>query len=171
LNSFMTESTVKKVNFDYILNEIKPITEYGLKAKLGAKPFLRGQEADLKTEFDKIRAFIELRQRRDIIDLLKHIKNILETIHRARSNQVLDEVELFEIKNFLISVDKMDKILRGISNTSIKLLQLTPLPQLYKKLDPACEKLNTFYIYDEYSQKLKGNPKVKKGRLKRLSVY
>jgi DNA mismatch repair protein MutS2 len=155
LNSFMTESTVKKVNFDYILNEIKPITEYGLKAKLGAKPFLRGQEADLKTEFDKIRAFIELRQRRDIIDLLKHIKNILETIHRARSNQVLDEVELFEIKNFLISVDKMDKILRGISNTGIKLLQLTPLPQLYKKLDPACEKLNTFYIYDEYSQKLK----------------
>lgn len=155
MNSFMTESTVKKVNFDYILNEIKPITEYGLKAKLGAKHFLRGQEADLKTEFDKIRAFIELRQRRDIIDLLKHIKNILETIHRARSNQVLDEVELFEIKNFLISVDKMDKILRGISNTGIKLLQLTPLPQLYKKLDPACEKLNTFYIYDEYSQKLK----------------
>ena len=86
---------------------------------------------------------------------MKHIKNILETIQRAKSNQVLDEVELFEIKNFLILVEKMDKILRGISNNDLKLLQLTPLPQLYEKLDPAHEKLNTFYIYDEYSQKLK----------------
>ena len=151
----MTENTIKNVNFDYIFNELKPITEYGVKAKQEAKPFVKGQEADLKTEFNKIRAFIESRQRRDIIDVLKHIKNILETIQRAKSNQVLDEVELFEIKNFLILVQKMDRILRGISNTDIKLLQLTPLPQLYKKLDPANEKLNTFYIYDEYSQKLK----------------
>jgi len=84
LNSFMSESTVKNVNFDYIFNEIKPITEYGLKAKQEARPFVRGQEEDLKTEFNKIRAFIESRQRRDIIDILKHIKNILGTIHRAK---------------------------------------------------------------------------------------
>ena len=155
MNSFMTENTIKNVNFDYIFNEVKPITEYGIRAKKEAKPFIKGQEADLKTEFNKIRAFIESRQRRGIIDILKHIKNILETIHRAKSNQVLDEVELFEIKNFLILVEKMDKILRGISNTELKLLQLTPLPQLYEKLDPAHEKLNTFYIYDEYSKKLK----------------
>ncbi len=151
----MTENTIKNLNLDYIFNEIKPITEYGIKAKQKAKPFIKGQEADLRTEFNKIRAFIENRQRRDIIDVLKHIKNITETIHRAKASQVLDEVELFEIKNFLILVQKMDKILRGISNNDIKLLQLTPVPQLYKKLDPADEKLNTFYIYDEYSQKLK----------------
>ena len=155
MNSFMTEKTVKNVNFDYIFNEVKPITEYGILAKQGAKAFIKGQEADLKTEFNKIRAFIENRQRRDIIDILRHIKNILETIQRARSSQVLDEVELFEIKNFLIQVEKLDKILRGISDNDIKLLQLTPLPHLYEKLDPANEKLNTFYIYDEYSQKLK----------------
>jgi DNA mismatch repair ATPase MutS len=151
----MTENTIKNVNFDYIFNELKTITEYGLKVKQEAKIFVKGQEADLKTEFNKIRAFIENRQRRDIIDVLKHIKNILETIERAKSNQVLDEVELFEIKNFLILIEKTDKILRGISATDIKLLKLTPLPQLYEKLDPAHEKLNTFYIYDEYSQKLK----------------
>ena len=155
INSFMTENTIKNVSFDYIFNEVKTITEYGIRAKQEAKPFIKGQEADLKTEFNKIRAFIETRQRRDIIDILKHIKNILETIHRAKNNQVLDEVELFEIKNFLSLVEKMDKILRGISNTELKLLQLTPLPQLYEKLDPAHERLNTFYIYDEYSQKLK----------------
>ena len=128
----MTENTMKNINFDYIFNEIRPITEYGIRAKQEAKPFIKGQEADLKTEFNKIRALIESRQRRDLIDVLKHTKNIFETIHRAKSNQVLDEVELFEIKNFLILVEKIDKILRGISDTDLKLLQLTPLPQLYE---------------------------------------
>jgi DNA mismatch repair ATPase MutS len=151
----MTENTIRNINFDYIFNEVKPITEYGIKTKQEAKPFVKGQEADLKTEYNKIRAFIVLKQRRDLIDVLKHIKNIHETIDRVKSNQVLDEVELFEIKNFLILVEKMDRILRGISIKDLKLPQLTPLPQLYEKLDPADEKINTFYIYDEYSEKLK----------------
>lgn len=151
----MTENTAKNINFDYIFNEVKPITEYGIKTKQEAKPFVKGQEADLKEEFNRIRAFIEIRQRRDIIDLLKHIKNILETLDRAKNNQVLDEVELFEIKNFLILVEKMDKILRTISYDGLKLELLSPLPQLYQKLDPVNEKLNTFYIYDEYSERLK----------------
>ena len=149
---FMTESTVKNINFDYIFNDIKTITEYGIKVKTEFKPFRIGQEADLKEEFNKIRAFIETPKRRDIIDVLKHIKNIYETLERAKSNQVLDEVELFEIKNFLIQTEKMGKILKILS---LKDLELSPLPQLYELLDPANEKLNTFYIYDEYSEKLK----------------
>ncbi len=148
----MTESTIKNINFDYIFNEIKPITEYGIKVKTEAKPFRIGQEADLKEEFNKIRAFIESSKRRDIIDVLKHIKNIYETLERAKANQVLDEVELFEIKNFLIQIERMDKSLKILA---MKDLKLTPLPQLYEMLDPANERLNTFYIYDEYSEKLK----------------
>lgn len=155
MKSFMSESTIRNINFDYIFNEVRPITEYGIKAKQTAKPFKQGQEEDLKSEFNKIRAFIEMRERRDIIDILKHIKNILETVDRAKNNQVLDEVELFEIKNFLSLVEKMDKILKRISAAGLKLSLLTPLPELYEQLDPAHEKLNTFYIYDEYSQKLK----------------
>jgi len=147
----MTENTIKNINFDYIFNEVKPITEYGIKKKQEAKPFIKGQEADLKKEFNKIRAFIENSKRRDIIDVLKHIKNINETLERAKNNQVLDEVELFEIKNFLIQLQKMDKILKIISIDDLK---LTYLPQLYDTLDPAHEKLNTFYIYNEYSEKL-----------------
>ncbi|MDF2616021.1 MAG: mismatch repair protein MutS, partial [Sedimentibacter sp.] len=115
MKRFMTENTAKNINFDYIFSEVKPITEYGIKKKQEAVPFLKGQEADLKNEFNKIRAFIENRKRRDIIDVLKHIKNIYETVERANKNQVLDEVELFEVKNFLIQVQRLDKILRGIS--------------------------------------------------------
>lgn len=148
----MTERTIKNINFDYIFNEVRPITEYGIKKKQEAKPFTKGQEADLKKEFNKIRAFIESDKRRDIIDVLKHIKNIFEILERAKNNQVLDEVELFEIKNFQIQSEKMDKVLKTIC---IDDLRLTPIPQLIDLLDPTHEKLNTFYIYDEYSEKLK----------------
>jgi len=84
----MTENTIKNINFDYIFNEVKPITEYGIKKKQDTKPFKIGQEADLRNEFNKIRAFIESEKRRDIIDVLKHIKNIYETLERAKNNQI-----------------------------------------------------------------------------------
>ena len=39
MKNFMTENTIKNINFDYIFNEVRPITEYGLKAKMEVKPF------------------------------------------------------------------------------------------------------------------------------------
>jgi DNA mismatch repair protein MutS2 len=158
----MTESTMKNINFDYIFNEIRPITEYGIKAKQEAKPFTKGYETELLEEFNKIEAFLDMKERRDAIDVLKHIKNIVETIERAKNNQVLDEVELFEIKNFLMQIDRMEKSLRGTLISIYEDLKLSPLPQLYKELDPANEKMYTFYIYDEYSEKLKDLRKKKK---------
>jgi len=151
----MTESTKKNINFDYIFNEIRPITEYGIKAKQEAEPFVKGQEAELLEELNKIEAFLEMSQRRDVIDVLKHIKNIYETIERAKNNQVLDEVELYEIKNFLMQVDRMEKSLRGTLISIYEDLKISPIPQLYKVLDPVNERMCTFYIYDEYSEKLK----------------
>ena len=155
MKNFMTESTKKNINFDYIFNEIKPITEYGIKTKQEAEPFVKGQEAELFEELNKIESFLEMSQRRDVIDVLKHIKNIYETIERAKNNQVLDEVELFEIKNFLMQLEKMEKSLRGTLISIYEDLKLSPIPQLYEVLDPANERMYTFYIYDEYSEKLK----------------
>jgi len=163
----MTENTIKNINFDYIFNEVRPITEYGIKKKQEANPFKRGQEADLRNEFNKTRAFIESDKRRDIIDILKHIKNVYETLERAKNNQVLDEVELFEIKNFQIQTEKMDKVLKTMSINDLK---LTPIPQIHELLDPAHERLNTFYIYDEYSEKLKNVRNEKKQLERNVSV-
>ena len=153
MTNFMTENTIKNINFDYIFDEVKPITEYGIKKKQEAKPFARGQEADLRNEFSKMKTFIESEKRRAVIDVLKHVKNIYETLDRAKNDQVLDEVELFEIKNFLIQTERLNKLLMTLSMDDLK---LSPIPQLTQLLDPAHEGLNTFYIYDEYSEELKG---------------
>ena len=163
----MTEYTAKNINFDYIFNEIKTITEYGSREKKKAKPFKRGQEAGLRKEFNKIRTFIESNKRREIIDVLKHVKNISETMNRVNGNQVLDEVELFEIKNFQIQTEKLGKMLKTISISDLKIILI---PQIHELLDPAHEKLNTFYIYDEYSEKLKDIRNEKKQTEKNIAL-
>lgn len=155
MKSFMTDDTKKNINFDYIFNEVRPITEYGIKTKQEAQPYLKGQERELNEELNKISVFFETKNKRDVIDVLKHIKNIYETIERAKNNQVLDEVELYEIKNFLMQIERMEKSLRGLPISLYEDLRVSPIPQLYEILDPANEKLNTFYIYDDYSENLK----------------
>lgn len=160
--SFMTEQTVKNINFDYIFDEIRPITEYGIKTKKESKPYLRGQENDLLKEFDRISLFVGSMERRNVIDVLRHIKNIYETIERAKNNQVLDEVELYEIKNFLIQADKLYKCIKNTGAAAYEDLKITPIPHLYEFLDPANERMNTFYMYDEYSENLKEIRKEKK---------
>jgi DNA mismatch repair protein MutS2 len=61
-----------------------------------------------------------------------------------------------------MQIDRMEKSLRGTLISIYEDLKLSPLPQLYKELDPANEKMYTFYIYDEYSEKLKDLRKKKK---------
>ena len=39
----MTEDTKKNTNFDFFIQEIKPITEYGIKEKQYAVPYARGE--------------------------------------------------------------------------------------------------------------------------------
>lgn len=155
MKNFMSDNTKRNINFDFILNEIKPITEYGIKTKKEAQPFVKGQEEELLIEFNKIRAFTDTKKRREIIDILKHIKNIQEIIVRAKNDQALDIVELFEVKNFLIQSEKLVKSLRGTLITIYDDLKITSLPQLNEILDPNDEKLYTFYIYDDYSKKLR----------------
>lgn len=155
MKNFMSENTKRNINLDYVLNDIRPITEYGIKEKQSARPFVKGQEEELLIEFEKIKLFSGTKKRREIIDILKHIKNIHEIMDRANKDQALDIVELFEVKNFLIQSEKLVKSLRGTLITIYEDLKIISLPKLTEILDPNDEKLNTFYIYDDYSKKLR----------------
>jgi hypothetical protein len=64
----MSEKTIKNLNFDFIFGEVRPITEYGIRVKKDARPFVKGQERELEEELHKIKSVIETNKRRDIID-------------------------------------------------------------------------------------------------------
>lgn len=166
IKEFITEDCKKNINFDFIFNEVKPITKYGINTKKNVQPFLPGQEEELLNELNKVEAFLNISKRRELIDILKQIRYIGETLQRAKNNVTLDEVELFEVKKFLVYVERLKKVidnlkidnvgksLRGTLISIYKDLEIKSLPDLYKLLDPADQKVMTFYIYDEYSEEL-----------------
>lgn len=152
---FITENCKKNINFDFILDQIKPITKYGLICKKSALPFTYGQEQELEIEFDKLEAFLNTDKRREIIDILNQIRYIAETLQRAKNGIVLDEIELFEVKKLLIYIEKLEKSLKSTHISKYKDLNVQALSKLYRLLDPANQRMMTFYLYAEYSDELK----------------
>ncbi len=165
---YITEITKKNINFDFLLDGIKPITKYGILCKDNSRPFLYGQEKELEDELNKVEICFKTEKRREIIDALKQVKYIRETLLRAKDNVILDDVELFEVKKFLVCIDRLKKSLRGVFLSKYDELELKSLPDLFKMLDPTEQNLMTFYIYDAYSEELKNIRKEK--REKELQV-
>lgn len=88
------------------------------------------------------------------------IKDIKNTVKRLEQKNLLDEIELFEIKNFVINANiiksNYDKLELNIDYINFKSCE-----EIINILDPDDLKLPTFKIYDSYSDKLKEIRKVK----------
>lgn len=81
------------------------------------------------------------------------VKNIKNTVIRLENKNVLDELELFEIKNFAINVNKIMKYYLQL-NINVDYINFKSLDKIVKLLDPDDLKLTTFQIYGAYSKRL-----------------
>lgn len=156
---FMDESTKESLDFQYILNNITPITPYGIMYKGRLKAFVIGEEKELMGELDKIESFLPYIDnkeiRRQFNNIFAHIKDLRTSVKRAMDGFILTEVELFEIKNFLFLIRDLNKL---IMTNSIKVFgdtEIIPIESLERELDPEDTGITTFYIYDAYSAELK----------------
>lgn len=81
------------------------------------------------------------------------VKNIKNTVIRLENKNVLDELELFEIKNFAINVNKIMNYYLQL-NINVDYINFKSLDKIVKLLDPDDLKLTTFQIYGAYSKRL-----------------
>ncbi|MDU3801740.1 MutS-related protein [Paraclostridium bifermentans] len=81
------------------------------------------------------------------------VKNIKNTIVRLENKNILDEIELFEIKNFAINVNKIMEYYSKL-NLNVDYINFKNLGKVVKLLDPDNLKLTTFRIYEAYSKQL-----------------
>lgn len=90
------------------------------------------------------------------IELLKNkfcnLKDILGTINRLSSNNILDDIELFEIKSLALLTNDVRTILL---NDEIQSVKLPDLDDVISVLDPDGFKICSFYVYDSYSEELR----------------
>lgn len=156
---FMDRETMESLDFQYILNRINVKTPYGNIYKNKMIPFVLGEEGELIEELKKIEGFIPYAKDEKLMEktegIFRHIKDLRPSIKRAREGGLLSEVELFEIKNFLFLIRELEDIISAYNISLTKDMEIKPIGNLEKLLDPESTGIATFYIYDSYSKELK----------------
>lgn len=149
--------TRRETGLDYVISSMNLNTPFGAKAIKEKKPFFPGQEEQLKRELDKVEDMMLLAKKSArVIDILMEtfmgIKDNTFTIERSQTG-TLSVVEIFEIKTLLLQMKKIKELLKDEKIPSEFVLEDTQV--LLDVLDPRGDRLNTFYIYDEFSGVLK----------------
>ena len=142
---------------DYILNKIKVQTPFGQKRKKELKVYKADDSSALSAHFDRLSALKSHMEKHPVTykkvrGIFAHFKSIDFTLERVYSLETLSVTELFEVKQFVLLVDKLVMLQDELCFSD---LTLTPLKEVISLLDPENIGINSFYIYDGYSDKLR----------------
>ncbi len=150
--------TKSETGFDFIIQNTNVQTPFGRKVLKELAPFMPGQEQQLRQELSKVETMLTVMKehpgKMEILDeIFMETKDISFTISRSSSN-TLSVIELFETKNYLIQMKRISDLLKDILHSIPKELLLADTTGLLDILDPRRDRINTFYIYDEFSENL-----------------
>ncbi|MCH4886946.1 DNA mismatch repair protein MutS [Acidaminobacter sp. JC074] len=139
------------------MNKIKVQTPFGLKRKKELKVYKADDSSALSAHLDQLEALKRHMEKHPVTykkvrGILAHFKSIELTLERIYSLETLSVTELFEIKQFVLLVDKLVMLQDELCFNDLKLI---PLRDVITLLDPEDIGINSFYIYDGYSDKLR----------------
>lgn len=156
---FLDSEQREQVGFSFVLEKLDLLTPYGVEEKKHIKPYGRANKFELMTEYENIdKVLSSLNENRIIFREIERcfykLKDIRASIKRCNNLITLDDVELFEIKSFgMLLGDFLDSFNK--LNLRIDCLRFHSLEGLVTLLDPEEKRIPTFYIYDNYSKRLK----------------
>ncbi|HKK95978.1 MAG TPA: hypothetical protein VJ916_06685 [Anaerovoracaceae bacterium] len=155
-----------ETGLDYVKSSINLNTPYGKKKLKDINPFFPGDEDSLKESLNDLENMIYLvknntKKVNTLSEVLMEIKENTYTIKRC-STSTLSVVEIFEVKSLLLQMRSINGIISNIESKIPEKFLLNDTEGLLDELDPRGDRLNTFYIYDEFSEKLKELRKSKK---------
>jgi len=156
---FLAKETAESMNFTDIINSLEVRTPYGRQAKAKMQPYLPGQEEELRQELARVGAFSVFRKEnlpfaRSLDGHLDRIKDLRRSVENALDGVVLDELELFEIKLFLLAVGDVAGIVAKVRHPLPGALQLDRVENVLDALDPRGARDSSFYIEDSYTPAL-----------------
>ncbi len=146
------------IGYSYLMNEMQIHTPYGLEVKDKVKPYKKEDSDLLIKEFDDLDKLIDIIKNQsniihDIEFCLSKYKDIRKFILQIQNQKILDEVELFEIKNFSLITEELIDLYKKIDFEIDKIYFRSPKP-LLNFLDPQNQRMSTFFICESYSKEL-----------------
>jgi dsDNA-specific endonuclease/ATPase MutS2 len=121
-------------------------------------PFSPGDEERLNEEFGKLEELLALAESNPrAVELLSEafmdLKDIGFTIERSGSG-ALSTVELFEVKSLLLAMRQVTELLKETGQRLSEDFVLADIGELLDILDPRKDRMQTFYVYDDFSETL-----------------
>jgi len=150
--------TRTETGLEYVISNINLNTPFGKKQMKEIQPFFPGDEEQLCEMLDEIDDILLLvKEDEKIVNLLLEVfmdmKDATFTIQRSKGN-ALSVVEIFEVKSLLLKMLKIEELLQESHVPIPQKFLLENILVLLNTLDPGKDRLDTFYIYDIFSEKL-----------------
>lgn len=157
---FIDDKSLERLGFTKLLNKVEPLSPYGNEKLKKLKIYARGEEEELANEFNKMEKFIEFSSsNRDLIrnaEISIHkMKNIRTILNNCLKGNILDDVDFFELKIQGILMQELNSYIKSFPEEFSQYC-LHDIEEIIDVLDPDKERIPTFYIYDSYSEVLKG---------------
>ncbi|OPJ57762.1 MutS-related protein [Clostridium oryzae] len=157
--TFLSEQQRAQIGLTYLMNMLELITPYGREKKKKLRAYKRGEVDKLIKELDNVEKVKDSLKHNTYIyikieNLFFEVKDIKHTLKRCEDLFVLDEIEFFEIKSFAILCDRLSECFIKL-NLDIPSLKINSLNEVVNILDPEHKKISSFYIYEDYSEKLR----------------
>ncbi|MFW5981338.1 MAG: MutS-related protein [bacterium] len=153
---FLDEQTGNSIGFNQIWSEINTHSPLGQSIKSNSTPFLSNNSDELEVELNNLDIIIEQIKNNkklfsNIESILRGLKDIRRTITITRNKKtILDDIELFEVKENLIKIGKIRTILENIHLENFFKEELYNLTDLLKYLSIGQGTSNSFYLSNEY---------------------
>lgn len=157
----------QKIGFQFLMDQMTANTVYGADEIKQVAPFQPDEKEKLALEYEEIgrimSAFECAHKELGQIELsLMFMKEIRGSIRNLREMS-LSDIELYEIKNFLIQVEKILPIFNQWNQKiGLETISFEDVTEPLNILDPEQKRIPSFYISESYSVKLKDVRDLKK---------
>lgn len=156
---FIDENSINRLNFKNLLSKVEILSSYGKEKLNNISVYVPGEELKLEEEFtrmENIENFIQEEKKAimEIETILHRLKDIKNLLNYSLEENILDVVDLYEIKIQAMMFEKLNECLKKNKET-FQTYILDDLSELVNVLDPNNENLSTFHIYEAYSVILK----------------
>ena len=139
--------------FQYVIDSLELMSAAGRRHML-AQPFMTGH-TELEAEYENISRVVSLLGRDDCRHAVATVRHQLMQMHDLQGTlanlehkMVLEEIELFEIKNFCFLCMETAKAAKSLAIDDM--LSLPDTSGIFSLLDPDNTGIPNFYIYDSY---------------------
>ncbi len=156
---FLNEDGFEKLGGRFVLDRIQTQTPYGQQAKRSMAPFALVDREALEAHYQVIEelmlqierhryTFVELRNQ------FKKLKDLSGSLKRIEEDEPLSVPEIFEIKSMVLAMGEIESAMMALKWNIPSELVIKRLALVESLLDPEKQGVNTFYLYDAYSEAL-----------------